>query len=81
MSAGCRYEVELYIYFLNIMSTVLLLHSVQISSSKCFSNYKTRRIHVTDGADWKHAECDVSNAILYQLSFVFFFLEYLIMIQ
>lgn len=51
------------------MSTVLLLHSVQISASRCFSNYKTRRIHVTDGADWKHAECDISNAILYKLFF------------
>lgn len=35
-SAGCRYEVDLYIYFLKIMLAVFLLHSEKISALRCF---------------------------------------------
>lgn len=70
-SAGCRYEVDLYIYiFLTMMLAVLWLHSDL--SIKRFSKYKRSRECVPDQTDWKNGDCDVSNAILYKLFFFSF---------
>lgn len=65
-SAGCRYEVDLYIFFENVVA-VFLLHTEKISALRCFLITKQVGDVLLIITDWKHR--DVSNAILYKLLF------------
>lgn len=76
-SAGCRYEVDLYIFFFEgeILLAVLLLHPEKIPALWRSVITKSRK-RVTDQADWKY-RCVQMQFYIY----FYFFLEILIMTQ